>query len=387
MIDKEKSGCATYILRPSMLALSLVSFIGVAGLLLVSWATGVADELLPAEPTRELEPLDFVVASVETDPVPSEGDAADDPAIWVHPTDPALSTIIGTDKQGGIAVYDLQGQQIQYLPHGRLNNVDVRYKFPLAADSVALVVASDREDRLAIYKVNPNTRLLEDVVARQIDTGISAYGLCMYHSHMDGRFYAIINSEEGEVEQWELFATEDGKVDARSLRTFDVGERTEGCVADDEYGDLYIGVQEDGIWKYDAEPGAAIAGDEVDDQEPRGYIASEVEGLTLYQSSNGAGYLIASSQTRNAFIVYRRDGNNDFVMAFKIQAANGIDEVTHTDGIDTTSASLGPAFPEGVFVAQDHSNGNSNQNFKLVSWQEIRVALEDAQTSPLVRAP
>lgn len=362
-----------------MLALSLVSFIGVSGFLLVAWLTGAVNEVLPAEPTRELSPLDFVVASVETDPVPSHGDAADDPAFWLHPSDPALSTVIGTDKKGGLAVYDLQGRELQYLPHGRLNNVDVRYNFPLDGDLVALAVASDREDRIAIYRVNPSTRLLEDVSARQIDTGISAYGICLYHSAVDGRFYAFVNSEQGEVEQWELFATGEGTVDARSLRTFDVGERTEGCVADDELGDLYIGVQEDGIWKYDAEPGAAIAGREVDDQEPRGHIASEVEGLALYYGPNGTGYLIASSQTRDAFIVYRRQGNNDFVMAFKIRATNGIDEVTHTDGIDAISANLGPAFPEGVFVAQDHSNGNDNQNFKLVSWQHIRVALEDAQ--------
>ena len=44
-----------------------------------------------------------VTRTVETDPVPSSGDAADDPAIWVHPTDPSLSTVIGTDKNSGLA--------------------------------------------------------------------------------------------------------------------------------------------------------------------------------------------------------------------------------------------------------------------------------------------
>src|SRR5687768_14696287 len=53
-----------------------------------------------------------VTASVETTPVPHSGDAADDSAVWVHPTDPALSRIIGTDKLGGIAVYDLSGRQV-----------------------------------------------------------------------------------------------------------------------------------------------------------------------------------------------------------------------------------------------------------------------------------
>ena len=41
-----------------------------------------------------------VTPVVETSPVPHTGDAADDVAIWVHLTDPVLSTIIGTDKQG-----------------------------------------------------------------------------------------------------------------------------------------------------------------------------------------------------------------------------------------------------------------------------------------------
>ena len=72
-----------------------------------------------------------VTATVETDPVPNGGDAADDPAIWLHPTDPALSTVIGTDKEGGLAVYDLDGRQIQYLAGIRPNNVDIRHGFPL----------------------------------------------------------------------------------------------------------------------------------------------------------------------------------------------------------------------------------------------------------------
>src|SRR4029453_3449971 len=41
-----------------------------------------------------------VVASAETDPVPHDGDAAHDPAIWVHPNDPGRSVILGTDKKG-----------------------------------------------------------------------------------------------------------------------------------------------------------------------------------------------------------------------------------------------------------------------------------------------
>src|SRR5262245_25704161 len=38
--------------------------------------------------------LEAVTATVETDPVPHGGDAADDPAIWVNPNDPAQSAVI-----------------------------------------------------------------------------------------------------------------------------------------------------------------------------------------------------------------------------------------------------------------------------------------------------
>jgi hypothetical protein len=41
------------------------------------------------------------VAVVQTEPVPSQSDAADNPAIWSHPGDPALSLVLGTDKKGG----------------------------------------------------------------------------------------------------------------------------------------------------------------------------------------------------------------------------------------------------------------------------------------------
>jgi hypothetical protein len=66
-----------------------------------------------------------VPAAAETEPVASALDAADDPAIWVHPADPALSLVIGTDKQAGVYVYDLAGAERQFVATGGANNVDV----------------------------------------------------------------------------------------------------------------------------------------------------------------------------------------------------------------------------------------------------------------------
>ena len=315
-----------------------------------------------------------VTPTVETDPVPHDGDAADDPAIWIHPTDPAQSTIIGTDKQGGLAVYDLGGKQIQFLPDGKMNNVDIRYNFGLGGESVALVTASNRTTgSIAIYKVDPSSRRLMDVRSRTVETGLSVYGCCMYRSPFTAKYYFIVNGKEGTVQQWELLDSGEGMVDAMMVRTFRLGGQPEGCVADDELGHLYIGEEERGIWKYGAEPDAGADGRLLDMTHPAGRLTAQVEGLTLYYTSDRTGYLIASSQGSNEFTVYRREANNDYVTTFAITDGGAADGVSHTDGIDVTNYPLGPGFPAGAFVAQDHRNTDPSgaQNYKLVPWEVI----------------
>jgi 3-phytase len=312
-----------------------------------------------------------VAPTVETDPVPHGGDAADDPAIWIHPSRPALSTVIGTDKQGGIAVYDVSGRQIQYRADGELNNVDLRSGFPLGGKRVTLVAASNRSnDSIAIYRVDVPTRTLSPVSARTIALGIAAYGSCMYRSPRTRKVFVFVDSEDGEVEQWLLFAR-GRRIDARRVRSFDVGSQTEGCVADDRRGHLYIGEEEKGIWRYGAEPGAGQARTLVDSAGSAGHLTADVEGLTIAYGPGRRGYLLASSQGSDSFVVYRLAGNNAYVDSFRIGAGGASDGVEETDGIDVATASLGPRFPKGVFVAQDGRNDDGRQNYKLVPWQGI----------------
>lgn len=307
-----------------------------------------------------------VSATVETAPVPNGKDAADDPAIWVNPTDASKSIVIGTDKQGGLALYDLSGKQLQYLPDGKMNNVDIRTGFPLNGQKTDLVTAGNRTDNtIAIYRLKPDSRTLENVAARKITT-VEAYGACMYRSAKTGKFYYFVNSKTGGVEQWELFDNGSGKVDARKVRAFKVGNQTEGCVADDELGHLYIGEEAFGIWKYGAEPDASDTRVLVDKAGPGGNLVADVEGLTIAYGKDGSGYLIASSQGNNSYALYRREGKNEYVKSFKIVPGNGIDSVEDTDGIDVTTISLGPQFPKGLFVVQDGINDGGNQNFKFV---------------------
>jgi 3-phytase len=312
----------------------------------------------------------LVAATAETAPMPHAGDAADDPAIWVDPDDGARSLIIGTDKLGGLAVYDLSGQQLQYLPDGNMNNVDLRAGFTLGGRDVTLVTAGNRSsDSIAIYRLDSATRRLEDVAARPITT-IEVYGSCMYRSAETGKLYYFVNSKAGAVEQWELFDAGDGRVDGRKVRAFAVGSQTEGCVADDELGRFYIGEEAVGIWRYGAEPGDGDARTQVDIAGAGGHLASNIEGLALVLGKDRGGYLIASSQGNSTYALYRRD-DNAYLGSFAIGDGDAVDGVSDTDGIDAAAANLGPAFPQGVFVAQDGQNDDGNQNFKLVPLQAV----------------
>src|SRR2546427_7683140 len=84
-------------------------------------------------------------ARAQTAPVPHKGDAADDPAVWIHPQDPELSLILGTDKQGGLHAYNMDGSAHLLVSDGaKPNNVDVLYDFKLGGRTVDLAVAAVR---------------------------------------------------------------------------------------------------------------------------------------------------------------------------------------------------------------------------------------------------
>ena len=331
-----------------------------------------ADSTLPGGRVASDPVARTVAATVETDPVLSRGDAAEDVAIWIDPTDPSRSTLIGTDNDGGLAVYDLAGKQLQYLPDGKMQNVDLRAGFPLAGTNVVLVTASNRENNtIAIYKVNPASRLLENVAARAIQPTVVTYGSCMYHSPATGAFFTIVTTEEGTLEQWELLDV-GGRVDGRKVRELSVapGQQLEGCVSDDQLSRLYVGEKENGIWRFGAEPNAVDPPVKVDSTGSTGHLVADVEGLTIAYGEGEGGYLIASSQGNNSFAVYERGGINAFVHRFEIRGG-GIDAAEDTDGIDVTTANVGPAFSSGFFVAQDGKNDGGNQNFKLVPWGSV----------------
>lgn len=321
-----------------------------------------------------------VYADLETDVVVSGKDAADDPAVWVNPKDPSKSTIIATNKGGGILVYNLEGKELYSYKAGRPNNVDVRYNFKLSDKKTDIVAATDRNlGGFLIYTVNPKTGELVDASAHPLLCKMPrVYGFSLYQSAKTGKHYAMIVGYKGEFEQYELLDNGRGKIDAKLVRTFNVGSISEGMVADDQLGNLYISEENVGVWKYSADPDAGDARVLVDSV-GKGHLIADVEGLTIYYGRDGKGYLIASNQGDNSYNIYQRDGKNEFIGSFSIEDGK-IDGTYDTDGIDVIGLNLGKDYPNGIFIAQDGENFDGdkqrNQNFKIVRWEKISRAVE-----------
>lgn len=324
-----------------------------------------------------------VVALVETPPVISEidEDAADDPAIWVNTEAPEKSLVIGTQKKSGLYVYNLSGEQIQFVAAGKINNVDLRDNFNYQGKNVVLVAGSNREtNTVDLFTLNKETKTLSKAfmqIPSQVD---EVYGLCMYKNDKTKQFYVLVNGKKGMVEQW--LVSGDSQPAYQLVRNFMLPNQPEGMVADDENDILYLGVEEVGIFKTNAAPDSTknqlypVANS--DSSNPN--IKYDIEGLALYKTPN-KNYLVASIQGNFSYAIWEAPKNLEdratYISNFVIweKKKSGIDGVEETDGLEIVNANLGEDYPQGLLVVQDGFNFEgdtlSNQNFKYISMKEV----------------
>jgi 3-phytase len=161
-----------------------------------------------------------------------------------------------------------------------------------------------------------------------------------------------------------------------------VKTQPEGCVVDDAAERLFIGEETVAVWTLSLAPAAGLGGQPTLEKVIGigGLVEADIEGLALHDGgAAGERYLIVSSQGNSSYVVldaappYRVRG------AFRVglDAQRGIDGVSETDGLDATARPLGPAFPRGIFVAQDGFKRlpDGPQNYKIIDWRDIARAL------------
>lgn len=317
-------------------------------------------------------PLPEIPALGETQAIGQAGDAADDPAIWVNPHNPAQSRILGTNKKAGLHVYDLQGQELQRLPVGRINNVDLRQNVMFTKQSLDMAVASNRDhNSLSLFSIDRDGSVQH---RGEIQTSLrDIYGLCLYQPQPDA-LHVIVNDKDGEVQQLQI-VQQGEDFTARAVARWKLNSQPEGCVADDTAQRLFIGEEDEGIWtinlrRSDSQPEQVM--------QAGGPLVADVEGMALYQR-DGLNLLLVSSQGNNSYLML--DATPPYALrgAFRIgiNAELGIDGVSETDGLDISNANLGGPWQEGLLVVQDGRNRlpDDSQNFKLIPASALRDLL------------
>lgn len=292
--------------------------------------------------------------ALETEPA---GQDVDDPAIWIHPKDPARSLIVGTVKRprpdGALAVYNLDGKLVERVGGlDRPNNVDILGE---------LCVATERlQRRLLVYRVHPEAphlRLIGAVPVFEGEPGEAGapMGIALYQRKKDKALFAFVSRKTGPAEgylwQYRLRVSRD-RVSGQRVRAFGAfsGEgEIEAVAVDPDHELVYYSDEDCCVRVYRADPDAPLANTEVACFAETGFRGNR-EGIAI-----AGPYVIVTDQLdpRSEYRVYRRSD--------RVEVAVWRGTAQSTDGIEAVARPMGSRFPKGFLVAMN----NAAHNFHL----------------------
>jgi 3-phytase len=317
-----------------------------------------------------------ILARLVTEPVEFD---SDDPAIWIHPTDPASSLIIGTDKEanGGLYVFDLNGKILPektVRPLQRPNNVDVEYGLLLNGKPVDIAVATERlVNKIRVFSL-PDMQPIDgggiEVFAGE--TLRDPMGISLYKRPGDGCIYAIVGRKSGPTDGrylWQYLLEDDGtgSVKATKIREFGAYsgiKEIESIAVDDELGYVYYSDEQYGVHKYYADPDQPECNKELALFGREGF-SSDLEGISIYTLKDGKGYILVSDQQADEFHIFKREGEpgnpHQHTLVKVIRTST-----MESDGSEVTSIALNGVFSQGLFVAM-----STDKTFHFYSWTDI----------------
>ena len=217
--------------------------------------------------------------------------SADDAAIWVDPVDRTRSLVVGTKKNAGLSVFDLEGRTLQDIAAppapgpadapGRFNNVDLLEEFSVGGARLDFAVVSDRgRDTLRLFEIQGGrTPPLAELTAAdapfvfsrdqaEVNQESTAYGLAVWRrNRRDAR--ALVSRRNGTaLAMMRLRATDAGQVTYERVAQVELpssftlpdgttwapcaapgeGPQVEGMVVDPRRTMLLAGQEDVGIW-------------------------------------------------------------------------------------------------------------------------------------------
>ncbi|MFN4144877.1 MAG: phytase [Runella sp.] len=307
----------------------------------------------------------------------------DDPAIWYNARRPKKSLIIGTDKggksgDGGIYVFDLNGKNLKeknILGISRPNNVDIAYglKLPNGKQADIAVCTERNTNKIRVISL-PDMKIIDGggISVFEGEAERSPMGIALY-THK-GEIYAIVGRKSGPAEgylfQYQLKANAQGIVEGQLVRKFGKysgKKEIESIAVDNELGYVYYSDENIGIRKYYAHPDSsstelALFGTEG--------FKDDHEGISIYKTSVGTGYILVSDQQANQFRIFPREGTltspNQHPLLGIVKT-----QTQESDGSDVTHLPLGKRFRRGLFVAM-----STDRTFQYYRWEDIIKGLE-----------
>ncbi len=301
----------------------------------------------------------------------------DDPAIWINPQDPAQSLIIGTDKDqdGGLYVFDLNGKIVREIRDlKRPNNVDIAYGLILNGKPTDIAVTTERfTHNLRIFSL-PDMKPIDNgglpMFAGETGNGFrDLMGIALY-TNPQGKISAMVGRKTGPTDgsyiwQYDLADDGTGNVKATLVRkfgTYSGRKEIESIAVDNELGYVYYSDEGIGVHKYHADPANGNA--ELALFAKTGF-AEDHEGISIYKTVSGTGYILVSDQGADQFQIFSREGvsgnphDHNLLKIVKVKAHI-------SDGSEVTSTSLGPKFRHGLFVAM-----SEEKTFHFYRWEDI----------------
>ncbi len=329
--------------------------------LLGAWAWAQTPSAITVTPRLATEPVNY---------------RADEPAIWMHPTDPASSLIIGTDvgtyPNGGIFVWNLDGTQRQRINISHPEHIDVRYGLQLGGREVDVAVVAMRDHReIRVFRIDPETRLLENITTPDgINVFSQPFGLGLYKRPSDGALFVTISGRTALSRKgvWQLRLEDDGNGLVKGTKVREFGDNegfVDGIVCDDELGYLYLAEEDSGIHKYYADPDKG--------DERLAFFARPDEftgkrsGLALYPCDDSTGYILTTNTANNAIQVYRREGDDGDPHRHTLVTTISNTWGQAGDGLDVTPFAAGANFPNGFLIWLN----KTDNNFQFYAWEDV----------------
>ncbi len=300
-------------------------------------------------------PLRVITLSpaLATEPV---GIDPDDPAIWVHPSQPEKSLVLGTNKTsaaegGALYVFGLDGK-IRQIVSGldRPNNVAV---------SGSLAAVTERlKSRLRFFRISDTPRPLTDAGTLPVFVGdkddfAAPMGVAFYLRPRDKALFVIVGRKSGPasgyLEQWRL-SVSGARISGNLVRRFgnySGKKEIESIAVDDAAGLVYYSDEGFGVRCWSADPDAPNANHERRVFAKTGWKGDH-EGIAFWGK-----FVVCTDQILGGSLHYGFEKANPDTPRFVIRG--GADE---TDGIEIYDKPLGKRFPHGLLVAMNSGPKN-----------------------------